>query len=427
MLKRKHRGKITITIAVIVLILTIVELYTLADQATLYIRDIKGNPSVLENIIISGAIEDKYHGQYFSIENNQVNKTNKFYDHHVINKKEEVKKALTNRVKVSEDMYLFEVSTRHPRGNNAFVYARVFGSFQHFTEYNTGVINGIGEENTYLKIDNNNNYTVLNETIYFTVNTAPGFRGENGIYKVVDPYYASLTEKGKIEKIIPIDLDETNNQLGVVGITSKNNLLILITQLENRLMVTAYNPETRAVVSEDSLELELRYPNREVVIIEENNHLHLCFEYQQEKFYESRNLDIGYIYPPSQERVIVTIEVKEGIQIKNVSKIETLDLEYNMVDKDKVFYVEDKLFVFGNMFRIKENRFDFTYHFFVYEGDTLLYHGELVTDIAEDFIGIKEDYRGDQLRRQNAYYSIERYFERYDFRNIQDITVKLSS
>ncbi|TCT13112.1 hypothetical protein EDC18_10975 [Natranaerovirga pectinivora] len=422
---RKHRGKITITIALIVMILTVVGLCTLAEEATLYIRDISVNPSVLDNIIISGAIEDKYHGQYFTIENSQVNQRIKFYDHHVINKKEDVKESLSGMVKVSENIHLSNLMARQLGGNNAFVYVSAYGSFPSFTEHNTGIINGIRDENTYLKIDNNNNYTILNEAIYFTVNTSPGFRGENGIYKVVDSYYASLTVKGKIEKISPIDLDETNNQLGVVGITSKNDLLLLITQVGNRLMVTAYNPETMDVVSEDALELELRYPNREVVIIEENDYIHLSFEYQQENFYELRNYDTGYFYPPSQERVIVTVEVKEAIQIINVSKIDTLDLKYNMIDMDRVFYIENKLFVFGNMFRLKENAFDFKYHLFVYEEENLLYHGELVTDIGEDFIGSKEDYRGDKLKSLNAYYSIERYFERYDFRNIQDMRIEL--
>ena len=50
------------------------------DNVTFYLKDVKGDRSALNDITITGILQDRFHGQYFEIKEGKVNHHFKYYD-----------------------------------------------------------------------------------------------------------------------------------------------------------------------------------------------------------------------------------------------------------------------------------------------------------------------------------------------------------
>ena len=51
------------------------------DSSTFFLRDLEGDRSVLNDIVISGYLEDRYHGRYFELKNGTLESSFLYYQH----------------------------------------------------------------------------------------------------------------------------------------------------------------------------------------------------------------------------------------------------------------------------------------------------------------------------------------------------------
>ncbi|HEY5562358.1 MAG TPA: hypothetical protein VIK72_11505 [Clostridiaceae bacterium] len=77
---KKNLAILASLMAVIIIIASFAGIIRTKEKETLYVKDIKGDRSVLNGVIISGSLQDKYHGQNFTIKNGEVSKEFKYYD-----------------------------------------------------------------------------------------------------------------------------------------------------------------------------------------------------------------------------------------------------------------------------------------------------------------------------------------------------------
>ncbi|TCT13118.1 hypothetical protein EDC18_10981 [Natranaerovirga pectinivora] len=376
--------------------------YRLVREATFYIEDIQGDSSVLDDVIISGLIRDEKYGQYFEIGNNKTK--NSLIPYESLWTDERID-AFWYREKMSENTYVPRFSLF--RGED-IDYEKTIMAYSTSSTllYNTGVRYDIHLAGYKHK----NIYTIIDNSFYFTVPTGPGFMGENGIYRIDDfsysqgYYYNHLEAKGKVSRIVTIDLDkEENKGINIWGITNVENKLVLITSIDDAFTITAYEPETGEVVVEETFIVNT-HNNHQLNIFVQENLMHLEF------FTELRN---------KVDRVYITIELKDDITIKNNTHFKDHYMDLCTGETRFIYYVQDKCFIFAKMYS-EEYFSEFSmfdqYSIFVFDNDVLLYQGAFITDIEEDMIA-------DRLRGVPTidYTNNQR---KYQYRNIKEIVVR---
>lgn len=377
----------------------VARVHSLSEGSTLYFKDIQGDISVLEDVTIKGIIHDRYHVQEFTIKNNKINKKIRAFTHYKQWKEQSVSETYKVWTNVRGNVVSFELTMP-------------FGTTR---RYRSGIEQGVveGREYPYGMFDGNN-FTVIDDVMYFTFNTPIGYKGVNGIFKAEGPFYRDANNKLRptsINRIVTLDLDEANNKMSILGITSMNNTLYLFTLMENILTVTTYDPITAEIINKASAEIDWkRYHNgvimlHSLILHEQDDYLHLELMF-------GRN-----------ERTIITFDMRDGgVELKNLSEPR---IDYNNLigytdELDNIYYLEDKLFVFIKMdYRYGDSNY-FQYNILVYKDDALLYQGELVTDIEEDFTV-------DRLKREALYTRGNRRYSGYEYREIDKIVVTKSN
>ena len=391
----KFKGSIALIFTILFIVSSTTIFHSLVEGATLYFEDIQGDSSVLEDVTIKGIIRDRYHAKEFTIKNNRINKRVRAFTHYKQWKEERV--------------YQSHNVLNELRGNVVSFYIR--GPFGTTIRYLPGIEEGVAEGKEYsYGIFQGNNFTVLEDVIYFTFNTPIGYKGVNGIFKAEGPYYRDENNRLRptsLSRIVTLDLDETDNKMNVLGITAMNNTLYLITLVENILTVTAYDPLTGQSISKTSVELDWRrYHNgiriQSLIFHEQNQYLHL-------------ELLFGNV-----DRSIITFDMSKGIEFKSLSELK-IEYESVMVPDELVhiYYVEDQVFAFVKKLYRYGDGFLYVYNMLVYKDNALLYHGELVTDI-------EEDYTVDNLKREALYQRGNSRYRGFVGREIDKIVVTKS-
>lgn len=76
---KKNIALVASIMSLLIIILSFACIINSKEKETLYIKDVKGDRNVLNDVVISGYLQDKYHGQKFSINNGEVSKEFKYY------------------------------------------------------------------------------------------------------------------------------------------------------------------------------------------------------------------------------------------------------------------------------------------------------------------------------------------------------------
>jgi hypothetical protein len=450
-LLNKYLSLIIVFICVTVLVIASIGFLNVSDDGTLYIQDIQGDRSVLDNVKISGLIQDRYHGIKFDIRNHEVNKQFSYY-----NSYDDINHEVMGAMQPGEPSYSYEldyiispdanIETSETKETNEFGYtiekiSKVdamdffvqISKIEHsddktdwsYIRFNpgTGLKSDILEFEFRLKkyYDNNNNilsrteggistgnfkpqransnpqyaYTTLDNYLYFTILSSPYHSGSNGIYKVEsfvevwerlsDENLHERAQYGDVKPMTTFSLD--NNNTYVLGLKAVNEKLILIVLEDDTLIIRSYHPETGELIDE-----------LPVHDFNQDDYVSL-----RQDFIEGNRLNLNVIKGNEDEsrihsNILLSLEVGDTISLLN--KTEGLLLENDEITPsyiDQMVLVDQKLFVFTNI--VKENEkqdllYDVLwpqhYMMFVYQGNKLLYKGEFITDLDEDYIADRE-------------------------------------
>lgn len=401
---KKNVGAITGLISLIIIIASFVGIINASENETLYIRDIQGDRSVLSDVIISGLLQDKYHGQNFTIDNHKISKKFKFYDEY----SDIVASTMPsggNTSFVGETMYYY---------NLEFEGSEVYASLNKRNEngdiglvrVKTGVksLSTIKNINTFI----NNHYTFINDQLFFTVHS--GKTGSNGIFRVDEwgswPNWENESQLGKTTKITSFSLDEQD--IEVLGLKNVNDKLVLYMLIDNTLVFRAYDSKTGELIDEMQVEdigkIDLSDTNQAFV---NDNELTVCFM--------------------NENNLIVSVSLLEDLELNHIVK--KLDLSEDEVKPNYIsnaIEINNKLFVFCNQTEKSDNEILIdelkTQHYIMYvyaitdrvgSESKLLYKGEFMSDSDQD----KEFFRQRDYDRKGYYFS-------YKIRTLENIEIR---
>ncbi|HHY83425.1 MAG TPA: hypothetical protein GX505_12240 [Clostridiales bacterium] len=459
------------------LVFSYVGLLNASDNGTLYIKDIIGNRAILEDVVISGIIQDRYHGIEFDIENDDVSQKFVYYDsfqdirepgYKLVNTLQdgeakyiyqleyeisddanveivETKETLESGYSITKtkkadkiDFYVYISVLKNNKSNLSWDRIRYrtgaslisgtkdfqFGSTSYYDENGnllaySETSQKIGEGPYTAGSDTSNAFTLLDGCLYFTFFSSPYHTGSNGIFKVEDfsdswpgdsPY--EKKEYGNVKPVAVFSLDD--NSLSVLGLKAVNGRLILIVIENDMLVLRAYHPETGELID--------RLPVMEFAPEEYGGILQSFIEDS------TLNLNIAKKAANNQEQdsttnILISIHAGETLSLLHCSEGLLLgDMETASAYVDQMVEADQKLFVFTNITRENEKQgipyeilWPRHYMMFVYQKDELIYKGELITDIDEDYIPDRE-----KIASYNSGYG----HNQYQFRQIYDIQVK---
>ena len=189
-IRKRHIALAVLVLSLAIIVLSHNNVSSSAVNSTFYLKDLYGQRSQLNDVIISGNIQDGYHNNAFKI-NNSIPQFNTYYYYHYKDMipshqaTQGFRKIINNRE--------YELML-HFKGNkvlaNIKYYDRNLGRYNK-TTYGEAIIQTeiISEKytgNSYTTA-NSDFYVITNigDRIFFTIPTTEGYKGTNGIFEVI--------------------------------------------------------------------------------------------------------------------------------------------------------------------------------------------------------------------------------------------------
>lgn len=399
----------------IAIVLIGIRVQSLGNESTVYIQTIEGDSSVLEDVIISGLIQDKYHGLQFSLEEDRVEKKKEIYTHFLnIRSKNELDESIEKIVTFENGEYIDGFGIQKLRGyeNIGVLLMGSLGNVNYPLSAKTK------EDGGYYPRFMDNNYTVLNNELYFTITETLYLTGQNGIFKIENYHKEGSDVELDIKEVVTMPIDHKQD-VNIIGITNLNNCIIVLEMTKDKLVVKAFDPNTGELVGKET-----------GAFGDSSDHSYFRPSY---RIYKAGNILNVYFHKRiGLEEVggdILTFKVNDGIELVNATVIDNTneDFEMHRPDSlDNVYYVNDKLFVFQKMGYL-EDYYDriFNYFLYVYEDNQLLYKGELKTDINDDLV-LSRFNKDDRYFHRNSGIKLNylQFRSKYNNRVLTDIQVE---
>lgn len=410
---KKHSVLFALFAAIIVITAMGATVYAKKDLGMFYLKDLQGSRDAIEDAVISGDLSDGYHRTTFRIEKGQVKTQTILFEQP---QRKIWNRYIPGRAKIMNGLE-YEIMNGGP---NFEVIARKR------LEYNQIPI-GKATVNPHVKYirsdqnDNGNTRTYTNaleyglakigEKVYFTLPTTRDYTGENGIYELKfsdSREYRGITGDSEQDArtVATISLDknkaDSHSSIEVLGLEAVGNNLALILVVDNELIIRSYDSESgkqlgevivpsfflagRSVVdSSINLNGESHNENYEAFSDHDQDILNLSFSR-----YSAQLADTGSI-----NRTIISIDFSHGLQI-----IETIEASFTDGEEDYyngltfISHRNGKLYVVKTLTTKEEESSQFQYDIvrpkrfmvYVYEASTMIYKGELITDINDDNI-----------------------------------------
>jgi len=465
---KRNLPLILLIVASVIILSSFTYAFVKKDNITFYLKDIKGDRSALNDIIITGVLQDRFHGQYFEIKEGKVHHRFKYYDNSsdfiedydnyfggirsgdlvywfqnsyeiapdadtktTISKRNtygelviEERTISTNKVEVitkikvmhkdsmkNIDKDSFSIDTGIIIEGNGFEHeiSETVEKLPDGTEYTVSRSSAIKK----LPINGNNLsncMALMDNKLYFVVPTTKKCSGENGIFVVdeFEPWWmVSFDENGKERKL--------GKGRKIVKLDlSKQNIDILGLETVNEQLVL--------VMMVDNI-LTLKTYDREGNFIDE-----IYFEDidlaigggQAPLTYESfvneniLNLSINTgSYGAAQPQALISVEIGDNIREKQI--VQNPDFINESTQHYNIYTKGNKLYIVTNVQRLTESGILRPQRFIimVYENAELLYKGELVTDADEDL-------EIERLKSQSDSFG----YNMHDFRHFVDIELR---
>ncbi|MBU9720006.1 MULTISPECIES: hypothetical protein [Bacillaceae] len=357
-----------------------INIYASKDNGTMYLKDHKGDRSVLQDITIEGELRDVFHSTSFKLEKSELKTDTLIYSY-------------------PNDMpYGLYYIPGRPLTMNGVAYEvmgnRTFDIYERNIE-NSLVTNSPSQSTVSTNVmsrfyTNQLEYglTEIDGTPYFTVVLDESHAGENGIYtKSSQSFIWDIVKYYRFEE----NQDPDTSNIAVLGLESVGDTLVLILKNENNLSVKTY--------STVGFELgETTLPN----FFEEQNDSSFK-EYPYEAFPNDDEMLLTLSFQTNSaplQRDIVTIDFSEGAEVIDVVELLLDEITLNTVTEptSKMLYKNNKLFIAKtvrddrpSMRNLNQIARPVYFVIYVYEDGKLIYQGELVSDFNDDILLYKTD------------------------------------
>ncbi|MDG5789068.1 hypothetical protein QA612_16545 [Evansella sp. AB-P1] len=377
---KKHIAIIIFFISLFIMISLLTFVYVSKDHSTFYLKDHKGDRSVLNDITVQGELRDAYHTVHFTIENNKVTKNTKIYSYPI---SDPTNRSWFRWMETTLDGVDYEIL-----GEGEFDIYRNRRKTSDVPQGWSHVKTDIHPSSAVNQVELGLGLAQVGESIYFTVPTTSAYVGNNHIYEIefVDPSQRISRTDGFTEQrvIATYSLeqngDSTSKTIDVLGLQGVGDHLALIKREGNDLVIREFHTDGEEVggtiLDNFFLDVETRLPYT-AYLNEADNIITLSFSHKRDEF---KVVNIEFAHGEGFEIIDVVDVTFEG----------ELDENHRLVE---MFYKNNKLYVANTLKDMTDER-NFIYsigrpiQFFlhVYEGNELLYQGEIVTDMNDDLI-----------------------------------------
>lgn len=399
---KRHIALPLALLAAVFIVFTLAQVIGAKEQGTYKIVDEYGDRAVLEDVAIRGSIVDANHRTDFTWQGAEVNTETTIYPHAQHEWRYRYAPGFYERIgdhyyAVHLGMWIQDYSiSRHTfRGNKQL-------------EQETATLT-VPVAQIEVRDDNSAEYTNTlafglagaGEDTFFTAVTTDGYKGTNGIYKLVyndSSQYVDPSERQPSLPIMTFSLDanaddNSSTSIAVLGLEAVGDKLALILLKNDALVIEGYSTDGQwlgeAVVSPFAL---VGNEHTEA----ENSPKH----YEQYEAYsnaESNSLSLSFRSNQGQ-RTVVSLDFSEEIKLADVTTISTdsssLREDYDYEHGARfITFKNGRLYYAGAFREVDEDGANYLnamsplkFLVHVYEHGEQIYRGELVTDVNDDLI-----------------------------------------
>jgi len=437
-----------------------------SGRSTLYIKDIAGDPSVLDDVVITGVLKDGFHGQRFEISGRRIDRDFIYHEHSRDNETDPAGLVYANSLYLNGLTYIYEL--------NSILSPDADISYSREEEQNEtdGQYYRI-ERKKGNKLDIYANITVINfqggnddTPKFFKMNTGIKLEGDDGEFEIskkyrIDPGNPEAPGNSHpVEDRSYIDLPRPASRLaqGLVQMNGRIYFTVLTTRdysgtngiyaidrYSSMWEMAGLNPKETGSAStvtnfslndHDTAVLGLEAAEGKLILIMSINNVLTLRAYNPEdgslagelavtgikeadsledylEFIDGNTLNLAF------KDTIVSVGIEEdNISLKHLVQGIDFNNEYLDIFINKICEVNGRLFIFSNVNRRDEGNNPIQElrpkHFMlhVFSGSNLIYIGEFINDSDED-------YEADRRRNSSTFgYNYRKY------RQFESVSVK---
>lgn len=421
----KRHIALTLTIVAAVLIIAALVLVRGAkEHGTYEITHLYGDPSVMEGITISGAIQDEHHRTSFA-----------WLDDHVDTKTEVFAKPQRNW-------------TYHYRGMyeriNDYYYTVHLNSYKGLKIERNSLHHNRWEHSEYIEMElpiarlfYKESYSSddmrrlsyglaeVEGELYITLVTTTGYEGVNWIYKLNSDQWSKSMFPFESVKPTPImsyrsdrnDIKDTT-QTAVLGLEAVGDILALILVRDDKLVIEGYHTDGKKLGETAIVPFIFEEFNDELA--DGDNYASYGVGYEAYHDAENGMLTLSFLNQQSQRTAVTVQCTEDGIKLIDVTELKKVDkllrgYSESLYDERFIAFKAGKLYEAGVYREINQSDNNVWYRLLpirllvhVYERGELVYAGELMTDVNDDLVRMKNQ------STQNLNYSDAEYRNLFD-------------
>ncbi|MDK2903538.1 MAG: hypothetical protein PWQ93_1457 [Clostridiales bacterium] len=387
-LLKRHMAIIAAFVSVTVVLSVYSHIYASAARATVYIEDIYGDRAELNGITVNGVLQDRYHRLIFDVKDGETKSRTEYNQHY-----KDIIPPYYN-VNYNDKMfdgiqYTYELEPGWKMKVRISYFDLMSKDWTNYSvDFTTDVIGPGGNQ---YSLANDTGYAMASTggKIYFTVPTTREYTGTNGIYEIVKFYSMSdrlfmqargeSQPKDAVRTVTTFSLDGNKDggpTIEVLGLEAAGDKLALILAIDGRLAIRTYDPKSGAMLGEVALDdfTKAYYPPYHA--FSDNGSLNLCFRSNA----STQDTDVF---------AILSFDVSEGITLES-----NIEERYTEGEPERFWDItakNDRLYI-AVLLREHRGQNFVTYDvlrpkrllLYAYQAGTLVYKGELVTDMDED-------------------------------------------
>lgn len=381
------------------------------DQGTFYLKDLQGSRQAIEDAVIGGELKDGSHRTSFRIEKGQVKTSTVLFEQ---TQQQTPKRFIPGNAKIMNGIEydisntgpLFEIVARDRRNTIPI-------------PIGTATVNPPVHYNRADQKDNSVTYTnaleyglaKIGDNVYFTLPTTTHYIGENGIYelKFSDNWgYRGITgDTGlKPRTVATFSLDKNkdnpNSSIEILGLEAVGSSLALIAVEDNQLITRAYDSISGKQLGE-TIVPHFYLAGRDRASSFNNPSGDTYYEnYEAFSDHDQNTLNLSFSRSSSAEdavannnKTMFSFHLSSEMKLNETIKESFADGEEdNFSGMLAMSYRNDKLYVVKTMRSKPKDESQLQYDIvlpkrfmiYVYQASTLLYKGELMTDLNDDNI-----------------------------------------
>lgn len=404
---RKHAALPAAVLAVAIIAAIFVRLYGLKDRETIELHHLSGDPSVLADLVIDGAVSDSYHRTAFTIENGVLRKQTELYEEpfYVQN----VRYSPGARLKRDDREY--EVHPSFLSGTDFDIVYYEYRNRRHVGGGTAKIDTGLAyaSSNDYYTLTNAQEYGLafVGDRIFYAPPTTLDYKGTSGIYEVTK-FHArsrlSIEQPPEQESRLLAELDLNGNSaerregIEILGLEAAGDKLALVVLLDGKLAVRGYHSDSGQMIGEVRLEEKVWGPE----IADAPGDSETEETSSEERYYQgyaaSADDDIGVLnlkfrssLTTNEKRRMMVVSVAlsdDGLRLLNKAKLCRGDEEYGDAQYS---YRNGKLYEAEIVYERNADQY-VAYDALkpkrlllrAYEGERLVYEGEIGTDVNDD-------------------------------------------